>query len=237
LEPFLNKKYDRIIVSGGDGTVTEVISFMIKNRLKTPLVILPQGSANILAISLKIPLNIKRALMAGLEKSEKTLDAMKINNHYFGMIATGCGYDTLIMQKTKRSLKRKIGAIAYLWTILKTIFIYRSKPYRLYIDGKRTTAVAKTIMAFNISPPLNIRMTKSFSTSQILPDDGVLNIFAFNPHPIRDFMKFNKAVKIFEGKEITIKAKKETKFQIDGTVFKGRSVSIKILPKAINIVC
>ena len=81
LEQFIGKKYDRIIVSGGDGTVAEVSSFMIHNKIKTPLVILPQGSANILAISLLIPLNIRLALRFGLKNKGKiTFDRQKTLN-------------------------------------------------------------------------------------------------------------------------------------------------------------
>ncbi len=233
---YLGKKYNRIIVAGGDGTVAEVTSFIIHNKIKVPLIILPRGSANLLAVSLKIPLNLRRALLNGLRKEGKFLDAMKINKKYYGMIATGCGYDTLLMKQTTRKLKRKIGVLAYFWTILKTIFVYRGKPYSLYIDGKRERVVAKTIMAFNIAPLSNLNITAQLIGCKILPDDGLLNILAFNPRPIRDFLKFKKAMTIYGGREISIKARKESNFQIDGTVFKGKSISIKVMPKAIRIV-
>jgi len=236
LEQFIGKKYDRIIVSGGDGTVAEVSSFMIHNKIKTPLVILPQGSANILAISLSIPLSIRSALEIGLKNKAKILDAMHINRRQYGMIATGCGYDTLIMERTPRSLKRKMGALAYVWTVIKTILIYRSKPYKLTIDGVRHTVSAKSIMIFNILPLGHLRITKPFIKKQIIPDDGLLNIYVFNPRPIRDRFNFNKQLKVFQGKNISIKSKKKRHFQIDGDVFKGKTMQIDVLPKAISIV-
>ena len=55
LAAFKKGEFDRIIVVGGDGTVTEVASLLIKNKIKTPLVIVPQGSGNLLATTLKIP--------------------------------------------------------------------------------------------------------------------------------------------------------------------------------------
>lgn len=236
LEQFIGKKYDRIIVSGGDGTVAEVTSFLIHNKIKTPLVIIPQGSANILAISLQLPLGVKQALLKGLKNEGRILDAMKINNKHYGMIAAGSGYDTLIMSRTSRNLKRRIGFLAYLCTVFKTIFYYRSKPYKLYIDDKRESVIAKTIISFNILPLGHLKITKPFLGTQILPDDGLLNIFVLNPRPIRDFFRFKKAVKIFKGKKISIKTKEERRFQIDGNVFKGTSLSIELIPKAINIV-
>jgi len=174
-------------------------------------------------------------LIKGLKGKGKPLDAMRINKKYYGMIAAGCGYDTLVMRKTTRSLKRKIGALAYLWTVLKTIFIHRGKPYKLSVDGKREMIIAKTIISFNILPLGHLKITKPFIGNQIFPNDGLLNILAFNPRPIRDFFKFKKAIKTFQGKKISIKTKKEGKFQIDGNVFKGNSITIEVLPKAIHI--
>ncbi len=236
LEQFLGNEYYRIIVSGGDGTVAEVSSFMIHNKIKTPLVILPQGSANILAISLLLPLNIRLALRYGLKNKGKLLDAMHINRKQYGMICTGCGYDTLIMRRTPRSLKRKLGVFAYIWIMLKTIFIYRSRPYKLTIDGKRRVVIAKTILIFNILPLGHLKITKPFITNQIIPNDGLLNIYVLNPRPIRDLFHFNKQLKVFQGKTISIKSKKKRHFQIDGDVFKGKTMQIEVLPKAINIV-
>ncbi|MBN2087300.1 hypothetical protein JW758_03050 [Candidatus Peregrinibacteria bacterium] len=236
LEQFKSKKFDRIIVSGGDGTVAEVSSFLIHNKIKTPLIILPQGSANILAVSLSLPLNLKSALLYGLRNKRKALDAMQINNMQYGMICTGCGYDTLIMSKTPRSLKRKIGAWAYLWIFIKTIFLYRSKPYKLTIDGKRHVVVAKTILIFNILPLGHLKISKPFTKHQIIPNDGLLNIYVINPRPIRDFFRFSRHLLVFQGKKISIKSKKKRQFQIDGDVFKGKTMQIEVIPKAINIV-
>lgn len=235
LEQFLKKQFDKIIVSGGDGTVSEAASFLIENKIKTPLIILPQGSANILAASLQLPLDLARALKKGLKEKPKPLDAMRINNKQYGLIASGCGYDTMVMSKTSRSLKRKIGLLAYLWTILKTIFYYRGKPYKLTVDGKRHILIAKTIIVFNILPLGNLKITAPFIGSRIIPNDGLLNIYALNPRPIRDFFKFKKAIRVFQGKKISIKTKQNRRFQIDGNVYKGKTINIEVIPKAINI--
>ncbi len=236
LDQFKNKKYDKIIVSGGDGTVAEVASFLIEHKIKTPLIIIPQGSGNILAVSLRLPLTVGRALNKGLNNKGKELDAIRVNNRYYSLIATGCGYDTIVMSKTPRSLKRKVGVLAYAWTILKTIFYYRSKPYRLSIDGRRHILMAKSIMCFNILPLANLKITEPFIGHRILPDDGLINIYALNPRPIRDFLKFRKAIKIFTGKKISIKSKRNKKYQIDGNVFKGRTVNLEVMHNAIRIV-
>lgn len=235
LEQFLGKPYDRIVVSGGDGTVAEVTSFLIEHKIKTPLVIIPQGSANILAVSLGLPPAPGMALNRGLKSEGKALDAMRVNNKYYGMIATGLGYDTLVMSKTPRHLKRKFGFFAYLWTILTTMLVYHASPYKLTIDGKRVVVMAKTIMTFNILPLGHLKITKPFIGTPISPTDGLLNVFALNPKPVRNMLGFRKIVQIFTGKKITVKTKKARRYQIDGNVFKGKTVTIEVIPKAIYI--
>ncbi len=238
LDQFAKKRFNRIIAIGGDGTVAEVIAFMVKNKIKTPLVIIPQGSANILATTLRIPLiNITRALKKGLTKEGKSLDVMRINQNQYGVIAAGMGYDVLMMKGTTRSLKRKIGLFAYLWTFLKTFFIYRSKPYKLTIDGKRHYVSAKTIMVFNLLPFVEIPAKKLAITKKILPNDDELNIVALNPCSIpRWFSSKHPKIQTFSGREVYIKSKKESEYQIDGDIFKGKNMHVKILPKAITIV-
>ncbi len=234
-EEHLNKKYDYIVVSGGDGTVAEVSSILIRKKIKTPLIIIPQGSANLLALALRLPIHPKTALEHGLRSEGKFLDAMQINRKYYGMIACGIGYDTIIMKKTSRKLKRKIGFLAYAWTILKTIFFYNSRPYKISIDGKREVVSAKTVLAFNILPLGGSKIIQPIFKKQILADDGIINIFAFNPKPVRDLLGFKNIICNFQGKNISIKSKREQHYQIDGNVFKGKVLNIEIIPKAIKI--
>src|SRR3989338_2591593 len=68
------KNYQRLIVIGGDGTVTTVADFLLNNKIDLPLAIIPQGSANVLASSLDIPLADKRAIKTAALGKEKKID-------------------------------------------------------------------------------------------------------------------------------------------------------------------
>ncbi len=237
LEPFAKKDYKKIIVSGGDGTVAEVAAFLIKHKIKTPLVIIPQGSANILAKALKIPLLPGRALKAGLKKEGKTLDAMKVNNKHYGLIAVGVGYDALVMQQTTRKMKRFWGGLAYLWTILKTIFAYRGKPYKINVDGERHTVYAKALMTFNILPLGKSQLAKHLMGNKVIADDGILNTAVLNPRPIPDRLLLKRGIKAFQVKKITIQQRKSSRFHIDGDLYKAKTIQIEVVKEAIRICC
>ncbi|MFA6023997.1 MAG: diacylglycerol kinase family protein [Candidatus Gracilibacteria bacterium] len=220
LLPLFKNPYDRVVVSGGDGTVAEVVRAMMETKAEMPLVVVPQGSGNLLALSLGIPLlQPGRALKMGLTGKPRSLDIMRINRTHYGTIAVGRGYDAFLMQETPRELKRKLGLLAYAWVFLKTALFYRPEPYKLTIDGQRSAVFARSIMVFNAFP---------FPLVPIRPDDGVLNILVLTSKGLLQHHK---------GKTISIKSPKEFKFQLDGEVLKGKVVTVETLPAALKIIC
>ena len=213
------QKYDRIVVCGGDGTVSEVVSWMLKNKIKAPLVVLSLGSANVLARSLNLPfLNLKKALRDGLTLPGKPLDVMCVNGKHIALIAVGRGYDAFLMENTHRASKRRWGPLAYFWTFLKTFLFYRSQPYKITVDGQRFYTVAKQILALNVTP-----IPELFISGK----DGLANLFTVS--------RFHR-VRMWKGRRISIKARRELSFELDGEVFKSKTVTIEVLPKAIEIV-
>lgn len=219
LKPLFESKYDRIVVSGGDGTVAEVIKTMVQCGIKTPLVVVPQGSGNVLALTLGIPLlQPGRALELGINGEPQKLDLMCINKKYYGAIAVGRGYDAFLMRETPRELKRKLGLLAYAWVFLKTAFSYGSREFSLTIDGKTQTVLARSILVFNLFP---------LPFVPIRPHDGVLDIVVLSSKGLMEY---------FTGKKISIKSKKELEFQLDGEVLKSKAVNVEVLPSALSIV-
>lgn len=56
------KSYDLIVASGGDGTLNEVITGLIKANANTPIAYIPTGTTNDFATTLGIPKNIRELL-------------------------------------------------------------------------------------------------------------------------------------------------------------------------------
>jgi diacylglycerol kinase (ATP) len=70
--------FDLLLVSGGDGTVMEAMSGLIKSGSRLPLAQIPTGTANFLARALLIPVNVEESLEVLFSGKEqrliKTLD-------------------------------------------------------------------------------------------------------------------------------------------------------------------
>jgi diacylglycerol kinase family enzyme len=234
---FGRQKFHRVVVIGGDGTIAEVASYLVKNKKKIPLVLVPRGSANLLAGSLGISGWSRRlALRRGLQQDPRDLDAMLVNGDQCGLIATGCGYDTLLMQQTSRSLKRKLGIFAYLWTVIKTSLFYRARPYEITVDGNKHKIFSKTVMVFNVMPFGVHKINRKTVVEKVSPTDGMLNVFALNPRSLLDLFTNNPRIQAFSGKKITIKTDKERNYQIDGDVYEaGKNVDVQVRAKALSV--
>jgi diacylglycerol kinase (ATP) len=228
LESFLKTKYDRVIVAGGDGTVASIVDFMIRNKMDVPVVIIPQGSANLLAATLNLPIfQVKKAIRMGLTKPGKKIDVMRVNGKHTGLIAVGRGYDVFLMKETTRALKRHWGLFAYGMVMLKTFFNFRRQAYKITIDGKRHHVSSKAVMVFNAFPLAYWKASQIFLGKRILPNDGELNLFTMG--------KFWR-ISAYKGKKIVIQSNKPTDYQIDGDVFTSKTLTIEVLPKALSVV-
>ena len=240
----LKNKCELIVVVGGDGTMRETVSFLIKNKIKTPLAIIACGTANILAQSLGIPIiSTAKAIKFAVSKKPQPADAMLINRQRIGMVATGIGYDSVFIKGATRNLKRKFGFLAYVISFLKTFFFYRSHIFKITVDKKRYYSLAKMVAVFNA-----LSFGYKGVGKHISPQDGLLNISVINPKSFFDIF-INGYTILFKGKsilhkkslnltgkKIAIKTKRNKHIQIDGEVFKGKNLQVEVLPKALNII-
>ena len=244
LKQFIKKHFDCIIVIGGDGTVKEVASFMIENKIKTPLAIIPQGTGNILAHSLGIPIvNVYQSIIFALKKDPQPIDVMHINKKSYALIAAGQGYDSLFIKGATRRLKNHFGFFAYVFSFLKTFFNYKAHKYTIVIDNKRHHLIGKLVIVFNVLSLIGLPLGRHIS-----PNDGKLDLIIFNPrsifdvikiaflYPFRGYKSSTPKMQYFSGRNISINQKEGVHIQLDGEVVKSKNLQIKIKPKALNII-
>ena len=109
---------DTVVAAGGDGTLNEVVNGLMAadERLEMPsLGVIPLGTANDFAVSCRIPLAPREALMLITDISPVPVDLAKVNQRYFLNMASG-GFGTQITTATPDELKRVLGSLAYLLT-------------------------------------------------------------------------------------------------------------------------
>lgn len=104
--------YDGILVSGGDGTISNTVSAMIKHDLKIPIGIFPYGTANDFATYLGIPKNVDDCCDIIINGNTRHVDVGMVNGSYFINVVS-VGKIMGIPHDTDTQMKNALGKIAY----------------------------------------------------------------------------------------------------------------------------
>lgn len=111
----VERKYDLIVVAGGDGTINEVVNGIAEADFRPRLGIIPAGTTNDFARALSIPRDVKKAVSIILnDDNAHALDIGKINDQFFINIAGG-GDLTELTYDVPSKLKSTIGQLAYVF--------------------------------------------------------------------------------------------------------------------------
>jgi diacylglycerol kinase (ATP) len=165
----LKQGADLIFVWGGDGMVQRCVDATVGSD--AVLAIIPAGTANLFASSLRIPKDIGEAVTIGLTGPRHKFDVGQINGEHF-MVMAGAGLDALMIRDADGSLKERLGRAAYILTGAKNI---ATPPVstRVRLNGDKWFAGKATcVLVGNVGKLMgNIA---AFPDAE--PDDGLLEI-------------------------------------------------------------
>jgi diacylglycerol kinase family enzyme len=113
-----------IVAAGGDGTINEVIEGMVHSRV--PLAILPAGTANVLAMEMKLGSRLERVAERLEECRPQRIplgrlicDGGRVDRHF--ALMAGIGLDAHIVYNVNTGIKARVGKLAYWvagWSLL-----------------------------------------------------------------------------------------------------------------------
>ena len=128
---FNQKNYDRLIVAGGDGSVSFAINELIKNNFdfKDDFTIgyIPAGTANLLQAELSMNKKVDDIVNVLVSNNYKSSNLVKINDNYFFLMA-GIGWDAKIVHSINSKIKKFLG---------KIIFGIKGFQYFLFMNNKK----------------------------------------------------------------------------------------------------
>jgi diacylglycerol kinase (ATP) len=131
---------DRVIVGGGDGTINAAVQILVQVGL--PLGIIPLGTANNLARTLKIPLDPQGAAEVIAAGHRRPIDLGRVNGRYFSTTAS-IGLSVQITEELSPEVKRRWGPVAYAVAALKVI--RRSHPFHADISWEGGASRTRTV--------------------------------------------------------------------------------------------
>lgn len=240
-------KYDLIACSGGDGTIDEVATGMMKRREMgkdvVPVGYIPAGTTNDFAKSLHIP----RKPLAAADNAVKGVpfpcDIGKFNDSVFVYIAA-FGIFTDVSYETDQAVKNVLGHMAYILEGAKRIFNIPSYEIKVEHDGE----VIEDEFIFGMVT--NSRSVGGFSNmvgKNIVFDDGLFEVTLIktpkNPIALQEIIAAllieqvdTKHMYTFKTKKITFDSVEEIPWTLDGE-FGGEQdyVEIENVQKAMEI--
>ncbi|MFA5038621.1 MAG: diacylglycerol kinase family protein [Candidatus Omnitrophota bacterium] len=234
---------DALAVYGGDGTVMEALSGLLGS--KVPLMILPGGSANVMANELGIPKNLKEAcsLLGQGRLEEKAIDLGQFNDRYF-MTGISIGFSADLVKEADRESKNKFGILAYFLATAEALKKLRPSCYRLNIDGKEHEVRGLTCIIANAG---NLGFTKVSLDKHIDVSDGLLDIVVVRKANFgllkllmatlikRERPDNYELVEHWQGKDISVASSPPQAAQCDGEILEIIPSRVKVLPAATKV--
>ena len=127
-------EYDLIVCAGGDGTLNEAISGVLRSGSRCPIGYIPCGSTNDFAATLKLSTDVMKAALDIMEGSPVEYDVGRFGDRYFSYIAS-FGAFTQISYTTPQNMKNALGHLAYVLSGITALPQIRSIPMSLELDG------------------------------------------------------------------------------------------------------
>jgi diacylglycerol kinase (ATP) len=230
-----------VAVYGGDGTVMETAAGLI--GADVPLAIFPGGTANVIAGELGIPRDLAQAaaLVGGPAAAERYVDVGQIGEEYF-LIRVGMGFEAQMVQGADRTLKDRVGVLAYGVAAVQALAEPAVARYRLAIDGEIIERTAMTCIIANAGSfgtlPLTLAPTIDVS-------DGFLDVVLVTRADLPGLVQVAASIVAgnedaeplhhWRAREVSVEADPPRTVQVDGEVWGQTPFTARVVPRAVRV--
>ncbi len=182
--------YDVIVISGGDGTMNEVINGVATCDKRPKIGYIPTGTTNDLAHSLKIPQNVKKALKIIKNGKTTTHDIFRVNDR-FGIYVCAFGLFTASSYQASQKQKKRFGRLAYFKSGAKELFA--SKPFPLAIKYENITLTGNYVLGVIA----NSKYVAGFKINKMANcNDGFVNVILVKTN-VQKFITITSLFRVF----------------------------------------
>lgn len=243
VKEYENGRFDLVVCSGGDGTLDEVVTGMMKRKVRNTIGYIPTGTTNDFANSLHIPRDLLSAADNAVNGVEFPCDVGSFNEDIFVYVAA-FGIFTDVSYQTKQEMKNVLGHLAYVLEGTKRLFNVPS--YRIKVTYNGETVEDEFIFGM-VTNSRSVGGFRSMLGKQVGFDDGVFEVTLIkkprNPIELQEIIAALLVEKIdtdhmltFQTSDIHFESVEEIPWTLDGE-FGGDHdrVNIRNLNKALQI--
>ena len=233
------REVDRVVVAGGDGTLNRAVQVLVGVGL--PLAVIPTGTANNLARTVGVPLDLRAAVAVAAGSHRRAVDLGRVNGRWFCTTAS-IGLSVQITEELSPDVKRRWGAVAYVLAAARVM--RRSHPFRADISwegGSRQTRTVQVVVgngryygaALAVAPDATI-------------DDARLDLYSLEVNhwwellKLAPFLKWGthvnrREVEALRAKVIEIRTRRPMPIDVDGELGAETPGRFEVVPRALEI--
>jgi diacylglycerol kinase (ATP) len=230
---------DFVILGGGDGTMHHALPALLATD--APLAVLPMGTANDLARTLRIPLDPVQALAEIPHGRVHAIDLARIGDRHFINDAS-LGLSTTILRHASAGAKRWLGVLGYALSVFGAVRSARPFEAVIICDGRgqrvRTVQITLGNGAYHGG---GLVISKDAAI-----DDGLLDLYHVKPVSwlglFRVALRMRQgrhhelaAVQLDAGARITIVTDRPMQLSTDGEITVTTPVTVECLPGALRV--
>lgn len=235
--------YDLIVVCGGDGTLNEVITGLMRAEIKIPLGYIPSGTLNEWSSGLNISRNIEKAARDITNSKETTLDIGKFGEKYFSYTAS-FGAFTSASYSAPQDIKNVLGQAAYFFEGIKSLANIKPIHLKFTYEGGE---IEGDFLFGAISNSLSVGGIVKYDKVPVALNDGQFEVLLIRKpdnilklQPLIDGIlrhEFDRdGMEFFRTKQVTVTANDEVSWTLDGEYAKGeKEIKISNIHNAITL--
>lgn len=234
--------YSKIIVAGGDGTISNFVDAMVKSNIDIPFGIIPAGTSNDYANALNYPKSIDAVLKIITTSKSKKIDVGLAGTKYFINVFS-VGEFPAISQTTDKDAKKILGPVAYYLKGFQELS--KLKTLNIKIKYGRKKIEEKIIFMLVMNGITAGGFDKLAKSSKI--NDGLLDVIIFRDIPFYEFVPTfldvvsgnpgrNKNIIMFKTSSLYIQASRKVMTDVDGEKGDSLPLQVKVLHKKLNVI-
>ena len=227
---------ESVVILGGDGSLREAGEVLAQTSISIYLI--PAGTSNVFARSLKIPLDPVKATDLFQRGKEVMVDAGEVNGNKFFFMC-GSGIDANVMAGAHLPSKKIFGRASFYPSVVKEFFTYSFSKIEVDVDGKIAEGTYVAVMNIpHFAGPYILCPSAQWN-------DGLLDVIVFSGKRLsflRHFWKLllkkplTRGILHLKGRNILIKGSEDIHFQVDGDEKGCLPAKIGVLPGALRMV-
>lgn len=241
-EALKNRKLKRIIIGGGDGSVSLAASLVRRIKPKVEIAVLPLGTANYYAKSLGVTRSLAQAFEVATGNVTEERHLCRANKRDF-LIGVNVGATSQMFSEVTDEDKKRYGKLAYFSGLAKVLFRSSAPDLEVRANGKKYFYTSTELVVLNQYMPDPLHITPKVSGTEPyfeiitygLGNNSLSPLFAVAIFAL-SLGRNQKYLKRIRATKAEIRSRKKQPVAIDGDSLEKLPLTIELIKQPVTFV-